>query len=120
MADIKDVLGMPSRSRVEGEIFFDASPSFNALDKRSWGYIKKTSTLPSVKNCEHWITQNTAPITVTDFSDGQPGQHLYILGDGQTTLQNGAKISMFGGANLLLASGKLYHLVRLNNVWNQF
>jgi len=83
------------------------------------GKILKTSTTPSVKNVEHWIAQNTSAVTVTDFIEGQEGQDLFILGDGQTTLDHGTKIFLTGAADLLLAANTVVHLKRLNNKWYQ-
>lgn len=83
------------------------------------GKILKTETTPSVKNVEHWIAQNTGAVTVTDFKEGQEGQDLFILGDGQTTLTHGTNIFLIGAANLLLLTNTVVHLKRLNNKWYQ-
>ena len=109
--------GLPFR--VEDEVRFDAAPAFAALDKRSFSTIQKAAVTPSVKNCEFWQAQNTGAVTITNFIDGQPGQRLYILGDGQTTLQHGTKMFMQGGADLLLAASRMYLLVYLNSAWYQ-
>lgn len=118
MAESKDVQEkkvLPER--VTNEMIFEAPVTFLALPKRFVGRVPATALTHSVRNVEHLITQNTGAITVTNFTDGQEGQDLYILGDGFTTLQHGTKIFLSGAADLLLDADKVYHLKRLNNKW---
>lgn len=83
------------------------------------GKILRAETTPSVKNVEHWIAQNASAVTITNFMEGQEGQNLFILGDGQTTLQHGGNIVTLSGADTLLAADKMYQLKRMNNKWFQ-
>ena len=117
MADKLQTAGTPTR--IEGEVQFDAATTSSVLEKRFTGRLTKASTTPSVKNCENWITQNTGAVTVTNFTEGQDGQRLHIVGDGQTTLKHGTKMFMQGGADLLLATNKAYMLLRINGFWYQ-
>ncbi|HEX9431046.1 MAG TPA: hypothetical protein VF944_11785 [Candidatus Bathyarchaeia archaeon] len=105
--------------RITHERIIESPETRLVLDKRFEGRIKAGEVTPSVLNLEHWTCQNTGAITVTDFLNGQPAQHLYILGDGNTTLQHGTNIFLLGGVNLLLAANKVYQLLRLNGKWYQ-
>lgn len=81
------------------------------LDDTDTGHLTKGSVTPSILNNEHWKAVNTAPITITNFAHGQDTQHLYILGDGFTTVQNNAKIVTKSGSDTLLAAGVMYQFV---------
>lgn len=90
-----------------------------ALKLRPIGKLRKLDTTPDVYNNEHWQTQNTVPVTITDFDNGQDGHHLYVLGDGQTTVAHNANIRNVAGVALLLAVGQAYEWVNINGVWYQ-
>lgn len=98
---------------------FGVTPAFAAIPQSFIGKIPVGATTISVKNVEHWIAQNTGAVTITTMDDGQEGQSLHILGDGNTTLQSNAGISLLSGADTLLASGQVYQFKRLNNIWYQ-
>lgn len=71
--------------------------------------------IPNVKNITRLKFKNTAPLTVTNFSNGQEGQELIILGDGQTSVANNANL-ITGGAHLLNL-GEIYRFVLFDNKW---
>ena len=100
--------GLPVR--ITSEQHFEAPRTDLVLPKRFVGRMPKKATTVSVKDVEHWMTQNTEAVTITDFTNGQEGQDLYILGDGFTTLTHGTNIFLIGTANLLLAVNKLVQL----------
>lgn len=79
--------------------------------------LKKDATLPSVKNVERIRAINESPVTIENFVDGQEGQHLLVLGDGFTTVQNNSRIITNNGADVLLDVNKVYTFVRYNNKW---
>ena len=101
------------------EHIFSAPITFQVLPKTLVGNIKIGDTTPSVLNLQHWVAKNTGAVTITDFKDGGNQQHLYILGDGQTTLQHGTNIFLSAGANLLLAVNRVYQLVMISGKWYQ-
>lgn len=77
-------------------------------------------TTPSVRDAKVLRLINTAPVTVSHFDDGQDGQTLFVVGDGQTTIQhysgtidasNGLRIRTNTAANKLLASNLVYIFV---------
>lgn len=105
--------------QIQHEQIIETPTRYLVLPTKSVGKILKTQTTPSVKNIEHWVAQNTGAVAITDFVEGQEGQDLFILGDGQTTLTHGTKIFLTGAANLLLAADTVVHLKRLNNKWYQ-
>lgn len=103
--------------RVTREQIAEAPITQLVLEKRFVGKLKIADTTPDVPNVEHWDAQNVGAVTVTNFLRGQDGQHLYIRGDGQTTLQHGTSIFTNTGANKLLANNLIYHLVRRAGKW---
>lgn len=56
-------------------------------------------------------------VTITNFKNGQKGQHISVLGDGVTTIQNGTSIKTNTGANKLLATGVVYRFTLFDNTW---
>lgn len=74
-------------------------------------------TTPSVKNVRCWICQNTGPVDITNFDDGQEGQTLKILGDGHSSVDPASgKIVTASGAVALMAN-KVYTFTLFNGVW---
>jgi hypothetical protein len=61
----------------------------------------------------------TAATTVTNFTGGLNGQTIYVIGDPDVTLENGANIKTSTGANLTLAANRAYTFVFFSNVWYQ-
>lgn len=96
---------------VTQEKIVESPASQVVLEQRHVGKFLKADTTPDVHDVEHWKCQNVVPVTITNFEHGQEGQHLYIKGDGQTTLKHGVSIFMSGGADLLLAALTVYHFV---------
>ena len=76
----------------------------------------KLATKVNVENIEKVKFINTAPVTVTEFTNIQDGQTLFILGDGQTTLANNTKIVTNTGANKLLVNGLVHVFVVFDKV----
>jgi hypothetical protein len=83
------------------------------------GKFTSGAVTPSVLNVDRWQFINTNPLTVTNFLQGQEGQHIKVLGDGFTTIQNNTNIKTNTGADVLLASTTVYSFTRFNNVWYQ-
>lgn len=79
-----------------------------------------TGATPSVANLTTHKITNLSATNVTYFNDGQDGQTITILGDGNSTVVHDAgKIYCATGANTLLASNKVYRFTRYNKVWYQ-
>lgn len=97
---------MESKVNIKGEVNFEDMTSRNVLEKRN--VQNMSGGTPNVLNKSFLIGSNAAPIDVTDFLNGSPGQRLYILGDGQMTIVNGTFIYTNTGANKLLATNKVY------------
>lgn len=68
---------------------------------------------------DHVLFINVAPVTVTDFKSGAPGQIITVLGEGQTTVANNARIVTNTGANLLLEADRAYQFIFLGGIWYQ-
>jgi len=94
----------------------EAQTSNLILPTQFVGHFPKGVTTPSVKNVRCWVCQNTAPVTITDFLDGQEGQTLKVLGDGNSSVQNGPNIVTASGAVALMAN-KVYTFTLFNGVW---
>ncbi len=92
----------------EEDVLFKGRVTFTILPEQLQSSFALNDTTPSVKNACTWIAQNTAPVSVTNFDDGQPGQPIRILGDGFTTIVNGTNIFTNTGANKLLAANRVY------------
>lgn len=94
-------------TQISGETRIEDMQSRNVLEKQ---YIQKIfgTTTPNVLNKVIFELTNSAPITVTDFLNGAPGQRIYLLGDGNTTIENGTLIFTNTGADKLLDNNKIY------------
>lgn len=103
--------------RITHEQVFESPATFLVLPKEFVGSFK-TAT-PGVLNVTRFRCTNTAPTNVTNILNGQEGQQILLLGDGNSTLVHGTNIFNQSGANELLASNKAYHYVRLNGKWYQ-
>jgi hypothetical protein len=113
----RDVGGL---ERIESEQVINAQETRNALAKQFIRLAKLGDPTPSVMNVERLEFRNTAPLTVTNFDEGQNGQRLEILGDGNTTIQNNARIVCASGADTLLDAGSTYSFTRYTDgVWHQ-
>jgi hypothetical protein len=78
------------------------------------------TTTKDVTNWEHWYAADGSATTITDFTGGVNGQHLYILAtNANTTIQhNGSTITLPGAVDLTLVSGTTYHFYK-SGVWRR-
>ena len=104
-------------TQIDEATIFGGPVTFLQLPKVFKGTLKPGSATPSVKHLEVMIAANTAPLTITNFPDGQDGQTIRIFGEGQTTVANNANIVTNTGANKLLAANKFYRFTLHNKVW---
>lgn len=112
---------MPSLKPPFIEGFVEVERLKTALSIEQYGIILKLSdTTPSVRDARTCVAKNPSPVSVTRFDDGQEGQIIEVLGDGQTTIvhysggisaANGMKIRTLTAANTLLVSGTMYKFV---------
>ena len=82
------------------------------------GTLTPGSGTPNVNNVNYWIAGNQS-VVITNFLQGQPGQSIFILGDGASTVANNANISTRSGMNTLLSKGLVYHFVLFGTTWSQ-
>lgn len=114
-----DVVGT-GLERIESEQVINAQETRNALAKQFIRKAKIGDTTPSVLNVERLEFRNSSALLVTAFDDGQEGQKIEVLGDGNTTVENNAKIVTAGGADLLLDEGAVYGFTRYSDgKWHQ-
>lgn len=99
------------------EVTFYSPVTFSELPTQPPSTIPVTETIPSALNRTRLISVNSAAISVTNFTHGQEGQEIKVLGDGQTTLVHGTYIKTNTGANKLLGVNKVYTLTLFNDIW---
>ena len=104
-------------NRVVSEQVIEAPASPLVLNKVFVRRLKKADTAPSILNTQIAIAQNTAPVTVVDFTNGAAGQRLHVLGDSLTTVAYGTNIKTNTGVDKLLLVDLVYTFTRINGVW---
>lgn len=78
------------------------------------------ATTPSVKQSNTFKTANTAPTTITNFTQGVDGQQItVVMRDANTTIANGGSINTRSGADIVPAVNRSYSFVREGGVWVQ-
>jgi hypothetical protein len=107
-------------SVVSSEQVIQAEATRNVLEKQLIRWAKRGDTTPSVLNVERLQFRNTVSTLVTKFDDGKPGQQIYVLGDGFTTIQNGAKIINANAADRLLGAGEVHtYTMWEDRIWRE-
>ncbi len=79
-----------------------------------------SGTTPSVSNIQLGKLLNTTPTSVTNFLGGMEGQHLFLVGDGNTTFVHGTFIATTTGADKLTTANTVYLFILDGNVWREF
>lgn len=72
---------------------------------------------PSVLNITRLKFQNAAPITVTNFLNGQEGQNIIVLGDGQTSIDATATVIPLFGVGHILDVNMIYKFILFDGIW---
>lgn len=107
---------MPIRTVTEQQQV-EAQTSNLILPTQYVGKFAVGDTTPSVKNVRCWICQNIAPLSISNFDDGQEGQTLKILGDGQSSVDPAAGFIVTASGALALMAGHVYTFTKFNGVW---
>lgn len=94
---------------ITGEQRHEDMQSRNVLEKQIVNTIKSNAT-PNVLNRKFFELINTGANVITDFINGAPGQRIYLLGDGFTTLEHGTFIFTNTGVDKLLLADIVYKL----------
>jgi len=74
---------------------------------------------PDVSAGNLFKTANSSSTTITDFSNGVDGQKIVVLGDANTTIQNGSKIKTRSSSNISGAANVTNTFIRISGVWYQ-
>lgn len=90
---------------------------FGQLPKVNKDTIIPTDTTPDISNKNTLICLNVGVVNVTNFDGGIDGQTISLLGDGFTTIINGATIKTNTGVNKLLVVNKVYRFTLFTSVW---
>jgi len=83
-----------------------------------YNQLTQNTTTPSVKNVQRVKAANIAPITLTNFTDGQEGQEIIVKGDGFTSVDISSTLAPTGGLHLLDANA-IYRFVLLDGIWHE-
>ena len=102
--------------RIIREHLFDGPITFSQLPKRTLKRIKGSGTL-DLTNLETIKFANAAPVSYSNIKGGANGQRVLVLGDGQSTINNNAKIKTYSGGNVLLSNDVTYELVYVDTKW---
>jgi hypothetical protein len=110
--------GCRSRGHSSGAFFtFQFTGSqVDQPDNPPYGLPAANAT-PNVEGFRNWFAQNVGAFNVTNFTTGRGGQRISVIGDGFTTVVNGATIKTTTGANKLLAANRVYDFILSNGVW---
>jgi hypothetical protein len=96
--------------RIVHEQIFEAPPTFLTLPKEFVNTPRAAANV-SVKNTTKIQLQTGLPAqTITNFTDGQPGQTIHIRGDGVSTIKNNPP-------NIMTATGSDIAPAKLNAVY---
>lgn len=119
ISDIRDALSTPSGDtlRFADAVEFGSTVRFTELSEQPILTARAAATTISVLNVTRVSLSSTAPVTLTDFTNGQIGQEIKVRGDGQTTAQNGTRIFTNTGANKLLAANRVYTFTLFGTTW---
>lgn len=102
---------------IENPVEFQAAVSFLQLPETPLGLANGTA--PSVLNQTKLKLTNTAPTTITNFLEGQEGQTIFVVGDGQSTVTHGTNIFTNSAASKLLLDGSVYILTLIDGEWRE-
>lgn len=104
-------------SRFENDdVIFTGNVTHMKLPKVFVNKWPAASPTPSVANLNSHQAGGSV-VTVTNFANGQEGQHISVLGDGATTVQHGTNIFTNSGADKLLAANMVYRFTLFNKIW---
>jgi len=107
---------IPGSVAIIGETIQQGARTPIAPDK-IFPILSKGQTAINVSESNVIVFLNTGPLTVLNFTGGQVGQEIKLLGDGNTTLANNANIQTASGADELLADGAFVSLLLYNGIW---
>lgn len=100
--------------RITQEQVFETAPTFNALPK---GFIQTlVGATPIVLNLTNMLSHAVAT-TVTELRQGQDGQTLVILGNGNTTMEYNAVIKTNTGVDKVLLADIVYRFTYFSGIW---
>jgi hypothetical protein len=74
---------------------------------------------PSVLNVTKIELRNSSPTLVTNFRNGQEGQTIFLIGDGNSTLEHGTNIFTNSSGNKLLLAGSIYIFTLVEAKWRE-
>lgn len=100
--------------RITEKQIFETAPTFLALPEQFLG--KLVTATPDVKNIL-FVESHAVATTVTALLNGQNGQMLTILGNGNTTMSDNTVIKTNTGANKVLLADIIYRFTHISGIW---
>lgn len=92
-----------------------------SLETGRWADAARTfadgDTTPSVVLGNVYATANTAPTTITSFTNGTAGQRLIVRVDANTTIANNSSIKLSGGTSVTGAANFCVAFQNISSVW---
>lgn len=104
---------------VPNPIEFEAPVRFLELIETPLETIPAAEATPSVLNNTKIVLSSIAPVNITNFVDGQEGQTIFVVGDGNSTLVHGTSIFTNSENDKLLNNGSVYIFTRVNGEWRE-
>lgn len=116
---VEEQLRMPSGEslQIARPVVFLSSATFAELPLMPTLVCVEGSTSPDVLNATFLILSSTTSTLLTNFLSAAENQKIVVLGDGNTTVQNGTNIYTNTGANKLMASNRVYVFYFMQGKW---
>jgi len=105
--------------RVADPVRFEGTVVFAELPEQPIDTVEVAELTPNVLNITRLVFQNTTRYDITNFLNGQEGQHIILLGDGYTHVANNANIVNHSGSAHKLDTGHAYSYVYMVAKWRQ-
>lgn len=94
---------------------FLSRATFDELIESPFVQVQNGDTVLSILNGTRFQFTNSGSVSVTDLTDAQDGQLVALLGDGNTTLIDNARLAL--GSNQLLEIDKIILLIYQSGAW---
>jgi hypothetical protein len=106
------------RITIPNEVHFENVVTFEQLVENPVLAAPVADATPSVLNTTRIKLTNTSPVTITNFREGQEGQTIYLIGDGQTSVAHNTDIKTHTGSTILLEIDKVYIFLK-DGAWKE-
>lgn len=105
--------------RIADPVRFEGVIEFAELPEQPILRVEKAELTPDVLNVTRLAFSNTVTTIITNFLSPQEGQHIILLGDGNTEVANNSNIVNHSASNTKLDNGVAYSYVYMLGKWRQ-